>query len=500
MKRIGLLDSAWLLLERPETPMHVGVLMRFSPPADAPPDFAQQLVQKLRSSTSAESPWDLILPTQRLRGLIPLWFHECYLDMEHHVQLHRLPSNGAVAPLDALSEQLAALHGQLLDRTRPLWECHVFEGLPGGELALYMKVHHALLDGIAGSRLMESVFAHTPDTRGLPPPWAPHPSPAIADRVAPLRAADGGALAPVAGHAAPVPGRGVLAYLGQAARELARAAVSHADQLMTPYRTPAAPFNRPVTARRAYALERCDYARIQRLAQLGQVSSNDVVLAVCAGALRRLLADLDVQGAPLTAAVPVSTRPRDDHRPGTGTALSFCLANLGTDIADPRTRLKAIHASTRRAKEHLGRLPRAALLPYTATLMLPFLVEQLCGWGGRLRPMFNLVISNVPGPKTPLYLEGARLEAVYPLSLLFHGQGLNITCLRYLDQLSFGFTACPDALAGTESLPGYVRESLAELESELSFPHRVAKRPRRRLPAQTPVVAAAPVAAAAAPR
>jgi diacylglycerol O-acyltransferase / wax synthase len=494
MKRIGLLDSAWLLLERPETPMHVGVLMRFTPPPDAPPDFARKLVAKLRSSAYAESPWDLILPTQRLRGLVPLWFHECYLDMEHHVRLHRLPSNGTDNSLQALSDRLSELHAQPLDRTRPLWECHVFEGLPGGELALYMKAHHALLDGVAGTRQMERLFAHSAETRDQPPPWAPHPAPAMAAggaRITGLRthgAADGIA---AGGH-----GRnGVLPYLGQAARELARAAISHADQLMTPYRTPAAPFNRPITARRAYALERCEYARIQRLAQLANVSSNDIVLAVCAGALRRLLADLDAQGAPLTAAVPVSTRPRDERRPGTGTALSFCLANLGTDITDPRTRLKAIHASTARAKEHLGVLPKPALLSYTATLMLPFLAEQLGGWGGRLRPMFNLVISNVPGPKTPLYLEGARLEAVYPLSVLFHGQGLNITCIRNLDRFSFGFTVCPDVVPGSAALPGYVRESLAELEHELSFPHRVTRR-RRHAPLRPPRAAAAAAPAA----
>ncbi len=470
MKRIGLLDSAWLLLERPETPMHVGVLMRFTPPPDAPPDFARRLVDKLRSSACAESPWDLILPAQRLRGLIPLWFHECYLDMEHHVRLHRLQVDGPDNPLQALSDRLAQLHAQPLDRTRPLWECHVFDGLPGGELALYMKAHHALLDGVAGTRQMERLFAHSPEVRDQPPPWAPHPEPMRTHR---------GAAVPSPCSAGPArPRHRGWSGLGRAARALARAAISHADPLMTPYRTPAAPFNRPITARRAYALERCEYVRIQRLAQLAAVSSNDIVLAVCAGALRRLLADLDAQGTPLTAAVPVSTRPRDDHRPGSGTALNFCLANLGTDIAEPRTRLRAIHTSTGRAKAHLGELPRPAQLPYTAMLMLPFLAEQLGGWGGRLRPMFNLVISNVPGPKAPLYLEGARLESVYPLSVLFHGQALNITCIRYLDRLSFGFTVCPDVVPGSAALPGYVRESLAELERELSFPHRLARRQR----------------------
>jgi diacylglycerol O-acyltransferase len=475
MKRIGLLDCAFLLLERPETPMHVGGLLRLKPPPDAPADFARRLVAQWRASPYADSPWDLILPSQRLRGLIPLWLHESYLDMEYHVQLHAVTPQAGERPEQALLRQLAQLHAQPLDHTRPLWECHVFEGLPDGEVAIYMKAHHALLDGISGVRLMDSMFAHAPEVRNRPAPWAPNA--VHYESTMPSVQKTGGASV-----GAPEGSRGLLASLGGAARELARAAISRADTLVTPYRTSAGPFNRPITARRTYALARCEYARIQRLAQLGQVSSNDIVLAICAGALRRLLADVDAQGAPLTAAVPVSTRPRDDQRPGSGTALSFCLANLGTDIADPRTRLKAIHSSTQRAKAHLGQMVRGALLPYTATLMLPFIGEQLSGRGGRLRPMFNLVISNVPGPKAPLYLEGAQIEGIYPLSVLFHGQGLNITCLRYVDRLHFGFTACPDAVAGTEALPGYVRDSLAELEHELSFPHQVARRRRRKTP------------------
>jgi WS/DGAT/MGAT family acyltransferase len=494
MKRVGLLDSAWLLLERPETPMHVGILLRFSRPPDAPPGFVHKLVETLRASTCAESPWDLILPAQRLRGVIPIWLHECYLDMEHHVRLHTLNSPAAANPFEELSRVLAGLHGEALDRTRPLWECHVFEGLRDGEFALYMKVHHSLLDGVGGLRLMQTLLAQSPEQRDQPPPWSPHPH-ARVTRLRPARArpspaslggGDGGTMAKP----------GVLPYLGQAARELARAAISRADQLVTPYRAPASPLNRPITPQRAYALERCDMARIKRLAQLADVTCNDVVLAVCAGALQRLLEEMDARGAPLTAAVPVTTRPRGGQ---IGTALGFCLANLGTDIRDPRTRLKAIHASTQRAKEHLGRLPRAALLPYTATLMLPFIAEQLSRYGGRLRPMFNLVISNVPGPRTPLYMEGARLESVYPSSVLFHGQALNITCVRYVDQFSFGFTACPDVVPGLDGMPRFTRTALDELESGFSFPHRVAsaRRAEPELPPQSRRVAAPPAAAPA---
>lgn len=487
MKRVGLLDSAWLMLERPETPMHVGVLLRFSVPPDAGTDFVPKLVSTLRASAYVESPWDLILPAQRLRGMIPVWLHECYLDMEHHVRLHAI---GPDASCEALGRRIAELHAEPLDRSRPLWECHVFDGLPGGEFGLYMKVHHSVLDGVGGVRLMQALLADSPATQDQGAPWSPHERSPRHERVIrlhPIRKSNGTA---PSDNTRSTQAPGVLHYLRQALRELARSAISHADQLVAPYRAPASPFNRRITSRRAYALERCEWVRIRRLAKLAGVSSNDVVLAVCAGALRGLLDDMDARGAPLTAAVPVSTRARHDRN--NGTALGFCLANLGTDIADPRTRLKAIHASTQRAKEHLGRLPRAAQLPYTATFLLPFITEQLSGYGGRLRPMFNLVISNIPGPRTPLYLEGARLESVYPSSVLFHGQALNITCIRYTDQFSFGFTACPDVVPDIERVPFYARNALEELESVLSFPHRVAASASRAEPEVEPIAVEMP--------
>lgn len=211
--------------------------------------------------------------------------------------------------------------------------------------------------------------------------------------------------------------------------------------------------------------------RIKALTQQAGGSANDIVLALCAGAMRRLLSETDaLPRQSLNAAIPYSMRSRHDD--SVGTALAFFMARLGTEIADPRKRLAAIQASTARAKEHLAGLPREALTQYTLALMVPFVAEQLAGAGGRFRPVFNVVVSNVPGPKQPLYLEGARLEALYPLSVLFHGQGLNITCLRYLDTLHFGFTGCPDTVPGLGKLPVYCRVALSELESAFAAPRR----------------------------
>jgi WS/DGAT/MGAT family acyltransferase len=377
-----------------------------------------------------------------LKGLIPLWLHHPYLDMDYHVQLHTLMDGDDAA----LTECVAELHGQSLDRTRPLWECHVIEGLPERDFALYVKVHHALLDGVGGLRLMQQMLARDAKEREHPVPWAS----AVIHKKTPEAAPQG-------------PRERILGSLSRAAREMARAARNPLDSLVTPYSGPVCPLNRKITPRRSFVAQRVALGRIKSIARRSGGSSNDVVLALCSGVLMRLLQDqAALPSRPLVAAMPVSTRTRHDN--GSGTAISFCLANLGTDIENPGERLLAIHASTQRAKQYFGQLPRRAVMPFTAIMMLPFLLEQLAKVAGRYRPMFNVVISNVPGPRTPLYLDGARLESASPLSVLFHGQAMNITCVRYLDAVSFGFTTCPDALGNLADVPDYMSEALDELE------------------------------------
>lgn len=463
MKRMKLLDTSWLMLEAKETPMHVGVLLLFSPPAGAASDYVARLVARLRASANVVPPWDLILPAQAMKGLIPLWLHQIYLDMDYHVQHHLLPAPGRERELRKMA---AELHARPLDLTRPLWECHVIEGLADGGFAICTKLHHALVDGIGGLRLMQRAFARAPDECSAPPwTWAKEtvrrsflPSQTWPSAVGPT---------PDAPPAKPR----TLPHIARAARELTRAAFDPEDALATPYSGPLSLLNGRITERRLFATQTIAMPRIKALVQQAGGSANDVVLALCAGAMRRLLHEADaLPRQSLNAAVPYSMRSRHDD--SVGTALAFFLARLSTEIADPRKRLAAIQASTARAKEHLAGLPREALTQYTLALMVPFVAEQLAGAGGRFRPVFNVVVSNVPGPKQPLYLEGARLEALYPLSVLFHGQGLNITCLRYLDTLHFGFTGCPDTVPRLGMLPAYCRTALTELESAFAKPHR----------------------------
>jgi WS/DGAT/MGAT family acyltransferase len=190
---------------------------------------------------------------------------------------------------------------------------------------------------------------------------------------------------------------------------------------------------------------------------------NDVVLALSGASLRRYLGELGaLPSEPLVAMLPVNIRPKDDV--GGGNAIGAILASLATDLADPAERLAAIIASTRSAKEQLQGMSKAAILQYSALLCSPFMLQMLPGAVGRVRPTFNVVISNVPGPDEPRYFRGARLEAAYPMSIPIHGLALNITCNSYAGTLNFGFIGCRDTLPHLQRLAVHCGDALAELE------------------------------------
>ena len=197
-----------------------------------------------------------------------------------------------------------------------------------------------------------------------------------------------------------------------------------------------------------------------------------MVLALCSSALRRFLDERgNLPAQSLTAGVPVSVRPKDDE--GQGNAISFIVTTLGTDEPDPATRLEVIQRSVRSAKAHLQSLPKQAMMQYTMVLMAPTVLSLLTGASGRMRPMFNITISNVPGPEKPLYFRGAEMLAVYPASIVTHGQALNITCQSYAGHMNFGFTGCHASLPSLQRLATYAADALAELEA------RFLPKPRR---------------------
>jgi WS/DGAT/MGAT family acyltransferase len=459
MKRLKPLDAAWLYVESRDTPMHVAGLQTFIPPKNAKASFLRDVMARLRESTEFVPPWNLRLADSALRRLAPAWITEKNVDLDYHVRHSALPGPGGERELGVL---VSRLHSHPLDLNRPLWECHLIEGLEGGRFALYTKMHHALMDGMAGMRMIQRSMSESPRGREVQPPWSLG---GLSQRE----------------HAAPRSFAERLSALAQGAREQAATLpeVTRAmtqvwgrgkdpdPELVAPFSAPRSVLNGRVTAPRRFATQHYELDRLRALAKKAKVTLNDVVLEICASALRRFLDELGtLPQEPLTAGLPVSIRPQGDDT--VGTAITFILANLATDHADPRERLEKIRTSTVHAKQHLQRLSKASLNNYTSAFMGPFILSLMTGLGGRGRPMFNVTISNVPGPEKPLYFAGARLEAMYPISLLSHGQALNITCVSYAGTLNFGFTGCRDTLPHMQRLAVYTGEALEELEQTFS--------------------------------
>lgn len=467
-KRLSPMDAAWLYVDTRETPMHVGVLAIFALPGEAPQDFLRGLFLQLRETQSFVAPFNLKLRSARFKGVIPSWVEARQIDLDYHLRHSALPLPGGERELGVL---VSRLHSHPMDFNRPLWECHIIEGLENNRFALYMKMHHSLVDGVGGIRMLQRMLSTNPATRNIPPPWA-------------VGAGGGGKREPRDASF-----NAQFQRLLEASREQLRTAPGVAKALghvigervrrslpveALPFSGPASIINRQISGQRRLATQHYDLNRIKQVATLGKVTVNDVFLAICAAALRRYLLEIRALPAePLTAGVPVSVRPQGDEN--VGNAISFIIANLHTHLADPVERLHAIRESTIVAKQHLQQLPKAGINNYTMIFMAPFILQLLAGRGGHGRPMFNVTISNVPGPDKPLYFNGALMEQIYPVSLLTHGQAVNITVVSYAGQFNVGFTGCRDTLPHMQRLAVYTGEALDELETLLNKKPRPAK-------------------------
>ncbi|MCK5771754.1 wax ester/triacylglycerol synthase family O-acyltransferase [Algiphilus sp.] len=453
-RRLSLLDATFLQIERRETPMHVAALQVFQLPDDASADFCRSVVQKLRGPEKLGRPWNLRLAQVPLSRMAPATETAPTIDMAYHVRHTCLPAPGGEREL---GELISHLHSTTLDRSRPLWTCHVIEGLENGRFAIYTKVHHALVDGIKGMHLLTRGLATTPGTDNWMVPWAEVAS-------AGRRKRAGGEAAGRSGSGG-VPLTQWPRLAARSMRPLLRRPGSRDDETVRlPFEAPRSILNGPVTGARRVATQRFPLARIKTLARRADCSVNDIFLALCGAALRRHLLDNGkLPERSLIAGVPVSLRAEsgDDEA---GNAVGFLWSVLGTELSDPQARLAAIRRSMQASKAHLQSLPGAARSVYTMSTMAPAIGVLLSGQGARLRPSMNVVISNVPGPDRALYLDGARMEAMYPVSIPIQGLGLNITCVSYDGQLTVGFTGSRDSLPRLQRIAVYAGEALDELE------------------------------------
>jgi len=467
MDHLSSMDASFLHLETPETPMHVGSLMLFDLPegyrGDYYDDVKAQLAKRLHLARLfrrklAQMPFELA---------DPVWIDDDDIDLDYHVRSVTLRKPGTMAQLEVL---VARLHSSLLDRSRPLWEVVVIDGLANGQVAFYSKAHHSGVDGKAGIEIAKVLYDVTPQARDVRPPRPARPGNAYQLGVAELLQAA------VSNTAAQ------YVKLGKMLPQAAKAIGGTAKQFVTMRRraprkrslglkfAPKTIFNASITNQRSFGSLSVPLSELKTLAKQRGGTLNDVVMAMCSGALRRFLHERDLlPPRSLIALVPVSLREVDDS--SNNNQVSAIRVDLATDLADPAKRFQAIHESSEASKELIGGLKPilGTDLPIAGSPWLVSGMASLYGrsnLGTRLPRLANVAISNVPGPAVPLYMAGARMVHYHPVSIPYHGVGLNITVQSYAGEMEFGITACRRVLSQPEvhELTQHLLASLRELQ------------------------------------
>ena len=445
MNRLSALDASFIYGETPETPMNVGSLAIFAPPANPDDVFA-----RFRDHTAARLD---LLPLYRRRlemtalGLDhPAWVDDDDLDLDYHIRRSALPKPGTMNQLRAL---VARLHAIPLNHTRPLWQYYLIEGLEDGGFAVYFKFHHCDMDGVAHMATLDGMYDFSSDSAPASPPRKSAPSAAPSPDFLEQTTT---AVADFLRQVRSLPN--LVTTLAKASRNLGRDAQYSLAYL---WKTPRTRFNVAVSSQRSYGTASLSLPAVKAVAKAGNVTINDVVLAVCAGALRRYLIEhRSLPDLPLTAAVPASLRAPGDTR--MNNQLMFLLCRLATDVSDPLARLAATQVAAREAKDLLADM-KDLLTADVSVLGAPIIMTAFYQLLHRTNPAWwNVVISNVPGPRQPIYCAGSAARHYFPLSIPIHGCALNITVFGYLDLLEFGLTACRTAVPDVQLIADYLVE------------------------------------------
>lgn len=464
MKYLSPVDAAFLRMESVRTPMHVGGLMTFRLPPNAPAGFLRDLLAQMRQQPFMPEPFGSKLAKSWLSGVAPAW-EPARLDIDYHIRHSALPYPGGERELGVLVERL---HSHPLDMSRPLWECHLIEGLENRRFALYFKAHHCAIDGMGAMKMVRNWLSEDPNDR-----TGPHAGP-VSKRRPRLEKARGemfkAALQQIGSNARAVPELiSKLREMSQGEQSTVRAARE----------TPRTLFNVPISQQRRLGTQLLDLARVKAVAKAADATVNDITLAITAGTVRRYL--LEYNALPeksLTASVPVAL-PRTDGKSGNSVAGFVC--PLATHESDPLRRIEAIKAVTSRAKEELLGMSPKALEQFTLMGLSPLILGQMAGVLPKLPPFFNFIVSNVVGSKVPLYLRGAELEAMYPMSILFDGYAINVTIIGLADRIAIGFTGCREAIPRLQRLAVYTSDALLELERAVGIaPPPVKAKPVKR--------------------
>jgi len=490
MRQLTALDAQFLHVESPTTVGHVGSLVVVDPSTVPGGVWDLDHVRAvLEPRLHLAAPFRQRLVEVPLGLGRPYWVDDPHFDLEFHLRELALPAPGTDSQL---GEQVARIHARQLDRSRPLWEGYVITGLEGGRAAFYSKVHHAAIDGVSGAEILEALMDLTVEPRDVPPedaPFVPRPMPSTLALV--RRGVQSAALDPL--HllatvpaslqyvdqlpgAANFPGTRLLSSTARTVAGVLGGSQDHRPALEgRELRAPRTPLNGPITAHRRFAFGSLPMRDVKLVKNHFAMTVNDVVMAVTTSALRRWLLDHDaLPVVPLVAAVPVSIRTGAPTGGGAGARaashgnqVSVMLAELPTQLRDPLERLEKVRTSMHEAKRAFEAVPASllqdlsALVPTALSGLAARALFRLAAVPGVL---FNLFVSNVPGPQLPLYIAGARVQGIYPVSAVTDlTGGLNITLFSYDGSLDFGLIACREMVPDVWHLIDYLREAMAEL-------------------------------------
>jgi diacylglycerol O-acyltransferase / wax synthase len=466
MQRLTGLDASFLYMETSTSFMHVASLMILDP-STAPNGFDFDRLRDLYEQRLDQAP-----PFRRRLVEVPLglhhpiWVEDPDFDLDWHLRHVAAPSPGGMKELCELAGHLVAIP---LDRSKPLWEVWLIDGLEEGHVGLLSKVHHAAIDGASGEELMVAILDLSPEIEQKPAPetpWGPDHVPNDTEMVA---------YAMLSLAQQPVRAVKTARRTIEAALRIREANRRHPDERPPPslFSAPRTSFNHALSPRRSFATASLSLPAVKGIKDATGMKVNDVVLGICAGALRRYLDSRDEHpDGPLVGMVPISVRT--DHEKGThGNKVSSMLTSLATDLDDPLERLLAIHLEMNRAKEQQDAIG-ADTLQNWVEFAAPAVLGQAVRTYSRLkiadrhRPLFNVTISNIPGPPFPLYVAGAQVRATYPMGPIFDGGGLNITVMSYMDSLDFGLVVCPELIPDPWVIADALHDSLEELQKAVA--------------------------------
>ena len=448
-KTIPLVDLAFFLLERKSSPTHVAALMLFKLPDDAGARYVAKLAAAYRKGTPVP-PFNSI-PEFPALGM-PRWIKAGALDMRYHVRHTALPAG---ATWSDLRELVGELHAQVLDRSRPCFRAYFIEGLPDRQFALFFKVHHAMVDGASAIARITASLDESPDARTIRPIYTI----GFYGTEASTGKARNQALAALKSVAA----RQAIA-LTDLYRNLLRKGIGRGARGTgsVPFTAPRTPMNAPLRAGRTIATLSLPLAEMKVAARAFGGTINDVAVTIVDAALHRYLDDLGAAPVdPLVALCPLSLREAGDKEATTKASTMF--VPLAKRTATISARMAAIMRATAAAKAEILAMNKDAAILYSLAAFGLSDLAVVTGADAVTRPVANLILSNVPGPRTALHLRGARLQAIYPISGMGAGVGLNITLISYAGSMNFGFVGNGVALPGLDRLARHTQEAFSAL-------------------------------------